>query len=100
MRSTRSGPRFYPAMWLYGLNAVLAVIVSFGVLSQAGSAWVMSVSTAGLGLVTVMLTRPLDIPVAAAGFASILTAFAGFKFHLSPAEISAVVVVFSREHHD
>jgi hypothetical protein len=92
---TRSGPRFYPAMWLYGLNAVLAVIVSFGVLSQAGSAWVLSLSTAVLGLITVIMTRPLDVPVFGAGIATILAAFAGFKYHLSPASISAVVVVFS-----
>jgi hypothetical protein len=91
----RSGPRFYPAMWLYAINAVLAVVVSFGWLSQAGSAWVMTLATAVFGFIAAMMVRPLDVAVAAAGFATILTAFAGFKFHLSPASISAVTVVFS-----
>jgi lysylphosphatidylglycerol synthetase-like protein (DUF2156 family) len=95
MRSTRSGPRFYPAMWLYGLNAILAVIVSFGIWSQSTSAWITALATAILGFVAAMMVRPLDVSVAAAAFATILTYIGGFRIHLSPESIGALTTVFA-----
>jgi len=87
--------KLYPATILYALNAIIALVVSFGFLSSATAHYVTVVATAVLGLVVAFLTKPVVVPVAAAAFAAILTGIGGFGLHLTDAQVAAATVVFS-----
>jgi hypothetical protein len=89
------GFKWYPAMWLSGLAAVLGVVVSFGFLTQTTAAAVSTVGTAGVGLVTVWLTKPFDVPLMGTLMTTVLVGIAGFGIHLSDAKIGAVVTLIT-----
>jgi hypothetical protein len=87
--------RLYPAAILYAVNAVVALVVSFGFLTATQAHYVTTIATAVLGLAVAFLARPPAIPVISAGFASLLAGIAGFGVHLTSAQIGAVVTVVS-----
>jgi hypothetical protein len=87
------GVKWYPAMWLSGLTAVLGLVVAFGFLTQSAASYAATVGTAVIGLVTVALTKPFDVPLMGTLISTILVGVGGFGIHLSDAKIGAVVTV-------
>jgi hypothetical protein len=85
----------YPAAILYALNAVVALVVSFGFLSSTTAHYVTVVATAVLGLAVAVTTRPVVIGTITAAFASILTGIAGFGVHFTDAQVAAVTTLVS-----
>jgi hypothetical protein len=85
----------FPALVAYALNVVLALVVSFGVVSTTQAHVVLTVATALAGLVTVFLHKPVQIPVAATLFSTVLVAIGGFGMHLSSAKVAALTAAFS-----
>lgn len=83
----------YPAVIIGALNAVIALVVSFGFLSPTAAHYVTTVATAVLGLVVALTTRPVVIGTVSTLFATILTGIAGFGVHMTDAQIGAVTTI-------
>jgi hypothetical protein len=88
--------KFEPAVWLYALNAGVALLVAFGLpLSQGQVAAVTTIATAVLTVVAAAMTRPVVVSTITAAVASLLTAAAAFGLHLSANQTGAVVTALS-----
>lgn len=89
-------PKFEPAILLAGLNALLALLVSFGLpLTHPQVAAVTTIATAVLAIVTVLMTRPIVVPTITGAVSTLLTAVAAFGLNLSTDQIGAVVALLS-----
>lgn len=88
--------KFEPAVWLYALNAGVALLVAFGFdLTQAQVAAVTTIATAVLTIVAAVMTRPVVVSTITAAAASLLTAAAAFGLHLTANQTGAVVTALS-----
>lgn len=76
--------KLYPAAVLYAVNAVIAVIVSTGVVSATAGHYLTTIASAVLGLVVAFATRPVVPSTISALFTTLITAAGGFGLHLSP----------------
>lgn len=85
----------FPAAVLYGLNAVLALVVSFGFLSPTTAHIITTVAMGVVGLIVACLVRPVHVAVISAAVTSILTGIAGFGLHFTDAQIGAIGTLVS-----
>jgi hypothetical protein len=86
----------FPAVLLYALNSVVALLVAYGLHLDAGQVGAVTiVATAVLTGVAALLTRPIVVSTVSAAAATALAALASFGFHLSADQISTAVVVLS-----
>jgi hypothetical protein len=84
------------ALILYAVQAVLAVIVAFGISPSPGwTAAVVTITAALITIATGILTRPVRVSVITGAVATILTAAAAFGLHLSSAQTGAGVTALS-----
>lgn len=89
-------PKFEPAIILAGLNALVALLVSFGLpLTHPQVAAITTIATAVLAIITVLMTRPIVVPTITGAVGTLLTAVAAFGLHLSTDQIGAVVALLS-----
>lgn len=87
---------FQPAMYLYILNAGVALLVAFGLpLNSTVVAAITTIATAILAGVAAFMTRPVSVSALTGAAATILTAAGAFKLHLSANEIGAAVTALS-----
>lgn len=83
---------YEPAVLLYALNALVALLVAFGLdLSQVQVAAVTTIATALLTIAAAVFTRPVVVSTVTAALASLLTAAAAFGLHLSANQTGAVL---------
>jgi hypothetical protein len=88
------GIRWEPAVYLYGLNSVVALAVAFGLpLTSTQTAAVAVIATAVLGGISAALTRPVEVSAITAALATALTAAGAFGLHLSADRIGTLVTV-------
>lgn len=88
--------RTEPAVVLYGLNAVLAALVTFGLpLSHDQTAAIVTIATALLALVAALSVRPVSVAAITGGIAVIVTAAAAFGLHVTQAQLGAAIPVLS-----
>ena len=87
--------RLYPAAILYAVNAVIALVVSTGVLSATAGHYLTTIASAVLGLVVAFTTRPVVMSAISALFTTLITGAAGFGLHLSPALTGVIVSLVS-----
>lgn len=84
------------AVYLYAINAVVALLVSFGLpLDHAQVAAITTISTAVFAILTAVMTRPVDVPAISGAVAVIATAFGAFGMHLTTSQIGEGVTVLS-----
>lgn len=85
-----------PAVILYGLNALVALLVSFGLpLSHAMVAAITTIATALLAIITASMTRPVVVSTITGAVGTLLTAVAAFGLDLTTDQIGSVVTVLS-----
>lgn len=85
-----------PAGWLALLNALVALLVAFGLpLNHIQVAAITTIATGVLGIIVMFTTRPVVMSGLAAIVGTLLTAGAGFGLHLSADQIGAVVALVS-----
>lgn len=90
------GIRFEPAVYLYGINSVVALVAAFGLpLTATQTAAVATIATAVLAGVTAVLTRPVEVSGITGALATALTAAAAFGLHLSADRTGTLVTVAS-----
>lgn len=87
---------YEPAVLLAGLNALVAMLVSYGLpLSSDMANAVTTIATAAIGIWIAVMTRPVAPTVVAAGVGTILTALAAFRLDLSDTQVGSTVAVVS-----
>jgi hypothetical protein len=87
---------YEPAVWLYAVNAGVALLVAFGLnLTHDQVGAVTTIATAVLTIATAVLTRPWVVSTLTAAVGSLLTAVAAFGLHLSGDQVGAVVTALS-----
>jgi hypothetical protein len=87
---------YEPAIWLYGINSGVALLVAYGLpLSQTQVAAVTVIATAFLTVLTAALTRPVDVSALTAAVGTGLAAAAAFGLNLSADQIGTTVAVGS-----
>jgi hypothetical protein len=85
-----------PAVILYGLNAVVALAVSFGLpLTPGQTAAVTTIATGILTILAAATTRPVEVSAITGAVATALTAAAAFGLHLGDNQIGSAVTVLS-----
>lgn len=85
-----------PAVILYGLNAVVALLVSFGLpLGTAQVGAITVVFTAVLAIWTAATTSPVVVSSITGAVGTALAAVAAFGFNLTANQIGSVVTVLS-----
>lgn len=85
-----------PAVILYGLNAVVALLVSFGLPLDADKTGAITVfATAVLAIWTAATTRPVVVSSITGAVGTMLAAVAAFGFDLTANQIGSVVTVLS-----
>lgn len=90
------GLKWEPAVYLYGLNSVVALAVAFGLpLTSTQTAAVATIATAVLGGVSAAMTRPVEVSAITAALATALTAAGAFGLHLSADKIGTLVTVLN-----
>jgi hypothetical protein len=90
------GIRWEPALYLYGINSVIALAVSFGLpLTNTQTAAVTTIATAVLAGAAAALTRPVEVSAVTAALATALTAAGAFGLHLSGDKIGTLVTVLN-----
>ncbi|SRR5216684_284608 len=87
------GFRFYPAAWSGALATALAAVVAFGFLPKSTADYVSAAGVALLGLVTMVLARPVVVPAIAAAMSTFLVSLGGFGLHLTDAQLAGVMGV-------
>ena len=100
------GLRWEPAVYLYALNAAVALAVAFGLpLTDTQTAAVTTIVTAVLGGVAAFLTRPVEVSAATGALATALTAASALGLHLPAGAtgtvatgLSAVLALLLRQH--
>lgn len=87
---------YEPAVLLAGLNAAVALLVSFGLpLSSTQANAITVIATAGIGIWIALLTKPVAPTAVATLVGTALTALGAFHAHLSDTQVSSVVAVVS-----
>lgn len=88
--------RYNPAAILFAVNAVVNMLVGWGVhLSPTVTGAISGCVTAVLTIITASLTRPVGLQAIVGGATALLTVLSPFAFHLSAAAISKTGVVLS-----
>ncbi|ROO82564.1 hypothetical protein EDD29_0044 [Actinocorallia herbida] len=88
--------RFETARALYALNALLALLVSFGLpLSDAKATAITAIVTGGLSIIVVIQTRPIVVSGIASATTTILTSVAAFGYELTADQVGGLVTVLS-----
>ena len=97
VESELRGLKYEPALILYGVNAAVAAALAFGLfnLTTATAAAVTVIVTAVLGIITAAVTRPVNVSVITAAFATGLTALGAFGLHLSITKEGSLVALLS-----
>jgi hypothetical protein len=87
---------YEPAVWLYALNAGVALLVAYGLpMSHGQVAAVTTIATAVLTVVTALMTRPIDVSALTAAVGTGLAAAAAFGLHLSADMVGTTVAALS-----
>lgn len=87
---------YEPAVWLYSINAAVALLVSYGFpLGTAQVAAISTIATAVLTVATTLLTRPVQVSALTAAVGTGLAAAASFGLHLSGDQIGTTVAALS-----
>src|SRR4051812_41214532 len=85
-----------PAAILYGVNAAIALLVSFGLPLSGGQVGAITVfATAVLAAWTAATTRPIVVSSITGAVGTALAAVTAFGFHLSGDQIGSIVTVLS-----
>jgi hypothetical protein len=85
-----------PSVIVYGLNALVALLVSFGLpLSHAAVAAVATVATAVLAIVVAAMTRPVVVSTITGAIGTLLVAVGAFGLHFSTDQIGAATAFLS-----
>lgn len=85
--------KYDPALYLYYLNAALALVVAFfpGLnLSSTVQAAIITIATAVLSIIGGLLVRPIHVSLLVASATTALTAAAAFGLHLSDNRMAAL----------
>ncbi len=89
-----NGFKLDPVVWLYALNSVVALVVSFGLpLSADQTGAITAIATAVLGLIAAFQVRPVDVPAIKALLSGALIAGGAFGLHLGANQIGELTVV-------
>lgn len=87
---------YEPAVWLYSINAGVALLVAYGLpLSQGQVAAISTIATALLTVVTAVMTRPVPVSALTAAVGTGLAAAAAFGLNLSADQIGTTVAALS-----
>lgn len=87
---------YEPAMILYSINSLIALLVSFGLdLTQVQVAAASTIATGVLAAITAILTRPFIVSVLTGAVTTVLTAGVAFGLHLSGDQIGTAVTMLS-----
>lgn len=86
-----------PAAILYALQAVLAVLVAFGVfgLTEESAGWVMTIGTGVMALIVAVVTRPFVVSALTGAVQTLLTGFIAFGLPWTEAQSGAVVAALA-----
>ncbi|MFI7042606.1 hypothetical protein ACIBI0_38515 [Microbispora rosea] len=86
-----------PAALLYGIQALLAVAVSFGLfgLTEESAAWVLTISAGVFALITAVATRPFVVSAMTGAVKTILTGAVAFGLPLTEAQMGAVLAALA-----
>lgn len=98
MAATPARFKYDPALYLYYLNAALALVVAFfpGLnLSATVQAAIITIATAVLAAISALLVRPIHVAVLVAAATTALTAAAAFGLHLSDNRMAALTSALS-----
>lgn len=88
--------KFEPAVILYAVNAVVALLVSFGLgLTHDQVGAITIIATAITTVWTAAVTRPIVVSTITAAVGTLLSAIAAFGFHLSANQVGTSVTVLS-----
>lgn len=90
------GFRAEPAVIAYAVNAVVALLVSYGLpMSQGQVEAVAVITTALTAVVAAVMTRPVVVSGITGALATIMAALAAFDWNLTADQISNTVAVAS-----
>jgi hypothetical protein len=80
-----------PSAILYGVQAVLAALVSFGVfgLTADSAAWVLTITSGVFALITAVVTRPVAVSLVTGAIKTMLTGAVAFGLPLTEAQMGA-----------
>jgi hypothetical protein len=85
-----------PAAVLYVINAIVAMVVTWGWHpGQGATAAIDTIATGVLTVIAAFLTRPVGLSTAAAAAITVFTAFGAFGLHWDPTRITSTVAVAS-----
>lgn len=86
-----------PAVILYTLQAVLAVLVAFGVLGLTGESanWTMTIANGVMALVVAIVTRPFVVSALTGAVQTILTGAIAFGLPWTDAQTGAAIAALS-----
>lgn len=88
--------KFEPAMYLYAINAVVALAVAYGApLSHDMVAAITTIATAVFTVVAAAMTHPVNVSGITAAVGTALAAAAAFGLHLSGDQIGTTVAALS-----
>lgn len=88
--------KFEPAVVLYAANAIVALLVAWGLnLSPDQTGAIATITTAAVTIYTAATTRPVVIPTITGAAATAAAAFAAFHLELSADQISTAVTAGS-----
>ncbi|MEV0151578.1 MULTISPECIES: hypothetical protein [unclassified Nonomuraea] len=86
-----------PAAILYALQAVLAVLVAFGVfgLTDESAAWVLTIGNGVMALIVAVVTRPFVVSALTGAVQTILTAAIAFGLPVTEAQMGSIIAALS-----
>ena len=86
-----------PAAILYGLQALLAVAVAFGVLglTEESAAWAMTIANGVMALIVALVTRPIVVSAMTGAVQTILTGAVAFGLPLTEAQMGTIIAAMS-----
>lgn len=88
--------KFEPAVILYGINALVALLVAYGLPLDHGQVGaITTIATAVLAVVAAAMTQPVSVSAITGAVGTALVAAASFGLHLSANQIGATVTVLS-----
>jgi uncharacterized membrane protein (DUF2068 family) len=86
-----------PAAILYALQAVLAVLVAFGVLglTEESAAWTLTIGNGVMALIVAVVTRPFVVSALTGGVQTILTGAVAFGLPMTEAQMGTTIAALS-----
>jgi hypothetical protein len=86
-----------PAAWLYALQAVLAVLVAFGMfgLTEESAAWVLTIGNGVMALIVAIVTRPFVVSALTGAVQTLLTGAIAFGLPWTEAQTGAAIAALS-----